>query len=53
MQLKLFSVGNRKAYISVFSSKYRLFNSGGQRGIRILETHRFRLFIAKNILRME
>ena len=33
MQLKLFSVGNRKACISVFFSKYRLFNSGGQRGI--------------------
>ena len=36
--LKLFSVGNRKACISVFFSKYRLFNSGGQRGIRTLDT---------------
>ena len=36
--LKLFSVCNRKACISVFSSKYRLFNSGGQRGIRTLDT---------------
>ena len=36
--LKLLSVGNRKACISVFSSKYRLFNSGGQRGIRTLDT---------------
>ena len=38
LQLKLLSVCNRKACISVFSSKYRLFNSGGQRGIRTLDT---------------
>ena len=38
LQFKLLSVGNRKACISVFSSKYRLFNSGGQRGIRTLDT---------------
>ena len=36
--LKLLSVCNRKACISVFSSKYRLINSGGQRGIRTLDT---------------
>ena len=36
--LKLLSVCNRKACISVFSSKYRLFNSGGQRGIRTFIT---------------
>ena len=38
MQLKLLSAGNRKACISAFPSKYRLFNSGGQRGIRTLDT---------------
>ena len=38
LQFKLLSVGNRKACISVFSSKYRLFISGGQRGIRTLDT---------------
>ena len=37
-QLKLLSVCNRKACISAFFSKYRLFNSGGQRGIRTLGT---------------
>jgi hypothetical protein len=41
--LKLLSVCNRKACISAFSSKYRLFNSGGQRGIRIFIKPRFRL----------
>ena len=39
LQFKLLSVGNRKACISVFSSKYRLFNSGGQRGIRSISIH--------------
>lgn len=33
LRLYLLSVGNRKACISAFPSKYRLFNSGGQRGI--------------------
>jgi len=38
MHFKLLSVGNRKACISAFPSKYRLFNSGGQRGIRTFIT---------------
>ena len=38
MQLKLLSVGNRKACISLFFSKYRLLKKSGQRGIRTLDT---------------
>lgn len=37
-QLYLLSVGNRKACISVFFSKYRLLKKSGQRGIRTLDT---------------
>ncbi len=53
LYFKLLSVGNRKACISAFPSKYRLFESGGQRGIRIFLNSYFCLFIAFYNFRVE